>query len=97
MKTKYYRVQQPGNGAYGFRHDGTILAVRGDREWLLTDVWCGDGVEGECYRNHVNGHRRSWPKASDNAIDKTEIFDDLGYGVSFRDGGAKAIRKILNV
>lgn len=94
--TKYYRIQSPGLGAYDFRNDGVILAVRGDLEWLLTDEWCGSGVEGSCYRQHVAGRRRPWPKAADRAEDRTDDFDDLSPA-TVRDLQASEIRKILGV
>lgn len=96
-QTKYYRIQAAGHGAYDFSHDGTILAVRGDREWLLTDEWCGDGVEGSCYRQHVAGRRRPWPKAAEHAEDRTADFDDLPSNTTVRDLHPSEIRKILGV
>jgi len=70
MKTQYTRVVAGGEGAYGFPYDGVILAQRGDRTWLLTDNWCGSGIEGECYRQHINGHRRAWPRGAESAVDR---------------------------
>ena len=36
------------------RNGGTVLIrnARGNY-WLVRDLWCGNGVEGECYRPHV--------------------------------------------
>jgi len=97
MKTTYYRVQNSGIGAYDFRHDGTILAVRGDKEWLLTDEWCGGDIEGQCYRQHVDGNRKSWPKSAEKAIDKTKDFSDMPIGVFISDFSAKEIREMLHI
>lgn len=39
-------------GAYDFKfHDRLIR--RGQDHYLLHDVWCGSGIEGECPRAHV--------------------------------------------
>ena len=69
MRTRYTQVVAGGLGAYGFSHKGVILAHRGDHAWLLTDVWCGGGIEGLTYRQHVAGHRRSWPLGAESAVD----------------------------
>lgn len=72
METKYVRVIGRGFGDYDIRCDGTIVALRGERAWLLEDIWCGNNLEGQTYRQHVKGHRRKWPKGADKAIDATE-------------------------
>jgi len=72
MKTKYTRVVAPYGGAYGMANNGIILAQRGESAWLLTDNWCGGDIEGYTYRQHVAGHRRSWPKAAEQAADRSE-------------------------
>lgn len=102
MKTTYYRVENSKEGAYGFKCDGTILAVNEQKSWLLTDEWCGYGVEGKCYRQHVSGKRKPWPKNTEiNAIDKTSEFDeyfaDCEYPVYASELDAQTIRNILKI
>lgn len=101
MKQQYYRVEDAGLGAYDFDHDGTVLVIRGDNCWLLTDEWCGSGIEGECYRNHVNDLRKKWPKAADGAEDMVaeykKYFDALDFPVYPSEIGPQKVREILGV
>jgi hypothetical protein len=76
MTTKYYRIKPGGTGAYGFKHDGIILAIKGKKIWILTSEWCGSGIEGECYRHHVDGKRKAWPKGAEKAIDISEKVEE---------------------
>lgn len=103
MKTKYFRIENAGRGAYDLPHDGTILAVSPLKSWLLTDEYCGGNVEGQCYRHHVAGARRPWPAAAGKAIDKTEevemIFADSPEPISMilENFSAAEIQKLLKV
>ena len=43
-----------GRGAYDFSHDGARLyTCKNGRIYLIADLWCGVGVEGECYRRFI--------------------------------------------
>lgn len=101
MKTQYYRVESAGTGAYDFRRDGTILAVTDKDQWLLTDEWCGGNLHGYCYRQHVDGKKRAWPKAAEKAEDKVSEFEnyfaDCEYKVFAAELNAKEIRDMLKV
>jgi hypothetical protein len=103
MKTQYYKIQNSFTGAYDMTCDGIILAVRGENEWLLTDRYCGDNTVGYKYRQYVGASQKSWPKAADKAIDKTEFFAELfadadcSLNAIFSTLNAKDFREFLKI
>jgi len=56
MKTKIIKISPDRSkaGLYDMPADGDeILTLPCGRIFLLADRWCGDDVEGWCYRRHV--------------------------------------------
>ena len=71
--TAYYKIENRSQRAYEMSHDGTILAINGDSEWLLESRFTGmDQLRGGRYREFIHGYEQAWPKAAEKAIDKTD-------------------------
>jgi hypothetical protein len=49
-----WSISPDGRGAYDFHYNGdhVVLLRKSRRAFLLSDLWCGGNVEGECYRRH---------------------------------------------
>lgn len=78
LKDGDYMVEDSGRGAYDMPHDPTYITVKGGKvKFLYQDLWCGSGVEGECYRNHRNGQRAAYPARLDNAQDITSEWEEI--------------------
>lgn len=63
-------LQPSGTGTYDFSYDATTAHKIADgSKWLLSkDGWCGNSIEGQCYRAHVRVISRSLLEAILEAI-----------------------------
>jgi hypothetical protein len=73
-----YMIAYAGRGMYDMAYLATYITVKVGRiKHLYEDLWCGYGVEGECYRTHRDGRRAAYPKRLEKAIDVVDEWEEI--------------------
>jgi hypothetical protein len=76
-----YMIEPSSEGRHGFFKDATFVVIRSGRIVShFQSLWCGNGVEGETYRQHRNGERKAYYPRLERAHDYTRQWAELMHG-----------------